>query len=175
VVYPSLASASDLSGFEGAPFDDIAVSIACADVRAEAGWHIAPKVTETLTVASYGGNLLTLPTRRLVSVTAVRDVSTGSPVTLTDWTRIGLALYRGTTYRWSTGWPVGTLEVDVVHGYDTTPRDLLPVIVARVNSATTVGAVQQRSYTVGGISESETYRDETDPVLARYALISGVA
>lgn len=167
--YASLAAPSDLEGFEGAPFDARRVSAACADVRGEARWHIAPQVTETLTLSCYGGQFLTLPTRRLVSVTAVRDVTSGSTV-LTGWQVIGPDLYMS-----SVGFPVGTVEVDLTHGYAKTPDDLLPVIADRARGGRTSN-VRQRSEAIGGVSSSVTYAGvAVDPVVARYALLPGVA
>lgn len=164
-----LAVPSDLEKFSGAPFDPELIDIASASVRAEAGWHIAPVITETLTVDCYGGPLLALPTRRIVNISAIRDVTSGSTV-LTDWRRMSAGVYR------STGWPIGTLEVDITHGYEATPKDLLPVIAARVTSPGAASHLAQRSVTRGPFSESETYRPgATDPVIARYAVLPGVA
>lgn len=169
---PDLVTSVELDGLPGAPFDDSIVSIASAQVRADAGWHIAPVVTETLTVDSNGGALLVLPTRRIVSVTAVRDVTTGSDV-VSGWTRSGGYLYR------SRGFPAGVLEVDLTHGYAFTPPDLLPVIAdyaRRVGDPRDPGVA---SRSVGQVSES--YRTDgatsttVTPALARYAVPAGVA
>lgn len=169
-----LVTADDLQSFPGAPFDDALVDVAAASVRAEAGWHIAPVVTQTLYLQSFGGRFVTLPSRRVVSISAVRSGAT----TYTDWTLEPGRLYRPGYYYG--GWPVGVIEVDLVHGYDEVPADLLPVIVNRVRNAGNVRdpGVQQRSTTRGPFSESETYRDggiTTDPTVARYALLAGVA
>lgn len=166
----TLVSPVDLESFSGAPFDDVLVDVAVADIRGEAGWHIAPEVTETLTLTSYGGTVLFLPTRKLVAVTAIRDVTTGSTV-LADWTRMSTGVYR------RTGWPIGLVEVDLTHGFAATPQDLLPVVAARV---ATVGSprdavVGQRSTRIDDYAESETYRVVSDPIVARYAVPSGVA
>ena len=44
-----------------------------AEVRAYCGWHIAPVVTETLTLDGPGGHLLVLPTLRLVDLLSVTN------------------------------------------------------------------------------------------------------
>ena len=68
----SLATADDLASFPGAPFDELLVEVAQESVRADAGWHIAPVRTETLTLLSYGDYFLSIPSLRIVSVEAVR-------------------------------------------------------------------------------------------------------
>jgi hypothetical protein len=164
----TLVSPEDLAGFPGFPFAEESVDVAAAQVRAEAGWHIAPVVTETLLVDSYGGYLLSLPTRRVAAITAVRGV-TGE---LGTWTHLGSGLYR------RSGWPVGVLEVDLTHGYAEIPSDLLPVVAARASGVTNPRdpALVQRS--VGQVQES--YRQDggahlSDPAVARYAVPAGVA
>ena len=56
----------------GAPFDELLVEMAQESVRADAGWHIAPVRTETLYLTGHGGAYLPIPSRRIVSVSAVR-------------------------------------------------------------------------------------------------------
>lgn len=167
----TLVDPTDIMDFPGGPFEDQVVDAAVASVRAEAGWHIAPQVTQTLTVDSYGGTLLILPSRRIVAVTAVRNVTTGSE-TLGNWTRMSGGIYR------RTGWPIGVLEVDLTHGYATTPEDLLPAVAARAVRLMTPRDPELASRTVGQVAE--TYRagdgsTPTDPVIARYAVVAGVA
>jgi hypothetical protein len=170
-VVNTLVTPSDLEGLTGSPFDGRQVDIAVAQVRADAGWHIAPVVTETIVVNSYGGQLLVIPSRRVVGVAAVRDV-TGVTEILTSWVRMSGGLYR------RTGWPVGTLEVDLTHGYTETPLDLLPVVADYVRAANNPRDVSVASRSVGQVSE--TYRDTggtgtVHPTVARYAVPGGVA
>lgn len=128
VDYPPLAQADDLVDFPGAPFPQSVVTAAGEAVRAAAGWHIAPAVTETLRIDSDGATLLLLPTGRLTAVAEVRDVTGDAPSIITGWRvshRLG-GLHRGT------GWPCGfeAVEVDVVHGYTECPPDLLKIVAA---------------------------------------------
>lgn len=121
----TLASAGDLGDMEGAPFADSVVDSAAAEVRAAAGWHIAPEVDETLTVDSHGGTTLILPSLMVTAIAEVRHVpTTGDPVVITDYLRRvkSTVLYR------HCGWPCGVIEVDVTHGYSDTPADLLPAL-----------------------------------------------
>lgn len=167
----TLVSSAELTDFPGAPFDDYAVDIAAASVRADAGWHIAPVVTETLTVDSFGGQLLVLPTRRITAVTAIRNVTDGTEV-VTGWRRMTTGIYR------RAGWPIGTIEVDLSHGYAKTPLELLPVIARRVSQAPREPGLASHSITRGPFSESSSYRGGAsglDPVVARYAVPAGIA
>jgi hypothetical protein len=166
----TLVSPYDLEDFPGAPFSDTLVDAAVSEIRGEAGWHIAPQVTETLTIDSYGGRLLSLPSRHVVNVTAVRDLTNAGAV-LTGWTR-------STRLLWRYCWPVGQVEVDVVHGYSVTPGDLLAVVAARALIASNPRDPFLASRTVGQVAE--TYRTNlggasVDPVVARYAVPAGVA
>lgn len=165
----TLAEPVDLEPYPGAPFDEDIVDAAAATVRGEAGWHIAPLVTETLTVLSWGGQFLPIPSGRIVSVSAVRDVS--GPTTLTDY-----MLLPGTIFR-QAGWPAGAIEVDLTHGYEETPDDLFPVLAARARAVVDNPNVRQRSSQIDDYSEAVTYRDTTpsDPVVSRYAVPGGVA
>ena len=100
-------------------------------------------------------------------------MTTGSTA-LTGWSRAGGGLYLG--YR---GFPSGLLEVDLTHGYDEVPLDLLPVIAdyaRRVSDSRDPGLV---SRTAGPFTESYRSLDGAtltlDPALARYAVPAGIA
>jgi hypothetical protein len=124
VAYPILADETDLTDFPGAPFPAGKVLSACEAIRREAGWHIAPSVTETLTLDSEGGPLLVLPTLYLTAVTEVRDMTGSEPQVLTGWRLSRKGLLSGCWF------PAGfsAVEVDVTHGYDACPPELFPVI-----------------------------------------------
>lgn len=127
---PDLVMPDDLESFPGGPFDASVVESAANWVRSTAGWHIAPEITETVTLDSSGDPYLVLPTLKLSEVSAVRDVTDPDfPVTVTGWakSRSKAVLYR------RRGWPCGfeALEVDLVHGYEECPPELLPVIAER--------------------------------------------
>lgn len=160
-----LADALDLEGFPGGPFTDSVVFAAAESVRSECGWHIAPQVTETITVDSPGGRVLLLPSLFVTEVTAVRDVTGDEPRTLTGWriSRAGMLHLAG-------GWPEGfaAVEVDLTHGYESCPAELLAVIADRALRNAKDSTVVQES--LG--SRSVSYRDAplASPVLARYRL-----
>lgn len=163
---PGLVTSVDLSPFPGAPFDDSVVLSAGATIRNLCGWHIAPTLTETVTVNSDGGHDLFVDSRMLTSVTAARDVSGDTPVILTG-------------FRWSTAgrvwrdvcWPRGfqVVELDIVHGYDRCPDDLLPLVA---DAAREIGRNRQvRQESAGGVSVSWDGSGMVgDPVLGRYRI-----
>ena len=159
---PALVEAIDLVDFPGAPFAESLVESAGESVRAEAGWHIAPQVTETLRIFSEGGTALVLPTLEY-TVSAVRDISGDTPVVLTGWTD------RGSGILLKSYWPAGrVLEVDVVHGYVACPPELLPVIAHRVQASRSPGAnVRLGSLSIGGDPGTP---EQDDAVLARFTL-----
>jgi hypothetical protein len=174
----SLATADDLASFPGAPFDELLVEVAQESVRAEAGWHIAPVRTETLYLYAHGGAYLSIPSRRIVSVSAVRYGPSLTEIT-SGWT----LAHGGSLYLYS-GWTAGPVEVDLTHGYEETPLDLLPVIVNRAASAadprdpsiqaiTTVAGPFTNTERYGSGSSSSGY--SVDPRIAKYALLDGVA
>lgn len=170
----TLVAALDLEAFPGYPFEDAIVDAAVADIRAEARWHIAPVVTETVTVSASGG-LLILPSLRVVTVTAVRNVTDVTPRTVTGWRlRPGGLLW----LPYAGPYVGGVFEVDLQHGYATTPKDLLPVIASRAAetaAASSTRLVSQRRVSLDDYSEQSVYRDTADPVLARYSLPPPVA
>lgn len=125
----TLIDPSDLVGFPGAPFSDAEVDAAAAAIRGAAGWHIAPVEVETsvpLDVAP-AEPVLRLPTRKLVSVEAVRDADSATLIAATSY-RVSRA--RGRVRRTGGYWPSGyeRVEVDFTHGYDDLPLDLLPIV-----------------------------------------------
>lgn len=155
-----LVEPEDMAGQPGAPFSQAALAAIGESIRREAGWHIAPEVTETLIVDSIGGRILILPTLHLVSVSQVRD---GDGSVLTGW-RMSK---RGMLSR-SSGWPAGfgAVEVDVVHGHKTCPAELLPVVASRAQRRVRSESIGGRSVTFDADPDAGT----APSVLARFAL-----
>ncbi len=108
VMANTLADPADLADYPGAPFTQAVVDSAVAALRGDCGWHIAPQTTETLTVNGSPTQTLILPTLYIVGITAIRDVSATTPVTLTGWRMAS--------------------RVDLTHGYTDTPAELLPAV-----------------------------------------------
>lgn len=162
MVTEPLVLASDLAGFPGAPFSETVVASSAEAIRNEAGWHIAPSVTETITIDSNGGPILMLPTLYLTAVTEVVDVSGDTPTVLTGWrkSRAGMLSRQQ-------GWPHGfeSVEVTFTHGYDACPAELFPVIAER-----TQRKVQQESLGSRSVSYATDTGGVVSSVVARYKL-----
>lgn len=117
-------------------------------IRAYCGWHIAPSVTETVTLDADGGRVLALPTLRMTALTSV---------TLWD----GTVLADGVDVTWShTGllerlswrpWPsrFRAVTVTFVHGYDAIPSALEEVCVSVAKRAPLQGVMTEAA---GGVS-----------------------
>lgn len=168
---PALCQSADLTDFPGAPFTQDVVDSAIGEVRAAAHWHIAPQITETVTVRAYGGFELLLPTLNLVSLSAVRDVTDpANPITLSGWDSSPTAEFKrgivGNRFGWPCRRPYAVLEVDVVHGFETCPPDLLPVIAQTALDFRRNRAVSSES--VGSVSAS--YGSLAGSVFNRYVI-----
>lgn len=130
-----LATPAELSAFPGAPFTAQAIAAVGNQVRGACGWHIAPKLTETLVLDGSGGPDLFLPSLAVESISEVRIYSRGALEVATGWdartgwNRIGV-LHR------PAGWPreFRSVEVDIVHGYDKCPTELLRYIAVRTEA-----------------------------------------
>lgn len=163
-----LAVAADLS--EYGTFSDDAVEAAGESIRSETGWHIAPTATETLVLDSEGGYALMLPTLHLIEVTEVRDVSGDTPAIITGWRKSVAGMLILPYGRWAVG--AETIEVDIEHGYETCPLELLPVLARRIrdNAATSAGQVRLGSLSIGTTSVGTTVTAQDEAVIARYSL-----
>lgn len=119
---------------------------AVAVVRAYCGWHIAPVLTETVTVDAQGGRALVLPSLRIVDVA---EVKVGDQVvTDPEWSAAGFIRGR---------WPdkLRSVTVTWTHGYEGSPLAL----VAATRRLVDIGGVPAgiRSRATGPYSV--TYRD----------------
>lgn len=166
----TLVDPADLLPYPGAPFSPEVVDSVAAEVRADADWHIAPAVTETVTVESQGGRYLFLPTLRLTAVTAVRNVTDTTPVLLDGYrTQLTAEFHAGVLKR-PYGWPCGVLEVDLTHGYDECPTDLLPAIAELARMARSTNEL----ITVSADGVSRTASGNSSPgtstAIARYTI-----
>ena len=171
-VLAPLATIADVADLRGAPFAQRELDIAAAQVRAECGWHIAPRVEHTLEVDSDGGRSVLLPTLALREVLEVRDRVRAVPFSSVsggwDFSTAGI-LTR------AVGWPRGPRAVTVrfVHGHDETPLELVALVATLARAARSEATPGVRSFarTVGGITTNTGYTDG-DPaasVLTQFA------
>ncbi|RAL31156.1 hypothetical protein [Rhodococcus sp. AQ5-07] len=95
------------------------LNVAVGAIRSYTGWHVAPVLTETVTLDGNGGTILDLPTLRLCALNAVRVQ--GVTISGVEWSQDGTL--RG---RWPDVWR--SIQVDIEHGYEA-PADLLGVVL----------------------------------------------
>lgn len=167
-----LVAPGDLEGFAGAPFSEVVVDAAVAELRKVAGWHIAPSRTETVYINSDGSVIL--PTLQLTQVIAASDVSSvdGDPTVLTGWRSNPTLRFRAGILGRPCGWPCGELEFQIVHGYEQCPSELLPAIAAACRQ---INADSRSIQSQSSGPFSVTFRDSTgeiDPAVSRYSLPS---
>lgn len=165
----TLVTPEELADFPGAPFSDAAVDAVVARIRREAGWHIAPERTETVTVDGTATRLLPLPTLELTDVTEVRDVTApASPVVVPDWRAARAGMIRR-----SGGWPRGYLSVaaDITHGYAECPADLLPVIATLCKLSTADGEVEQETLGAWSVTLREALPKDQAETLEAYSIL----
>lgn len=116
-VLPPLAYAPD--GVDQAAWDS-----ACAALRTYCGWHVAPTVTQDMTLDGPGTYELLLPTMHLTDLVSVTEG--GAAVTSPEWSAKGLVRKGGYPYRWSDRYR--SIVVSMTHGFDECPGELIGVL-----------------------------------------------
>lgn len=161
-----LVAPGDLLGFSGAPFPSAVVAAAAQSVRTDAGWHIAPEITETIEAEPTGPRIV-IPSLKIVEVVAIRDADTGE--VLEGWRlRKGPGVIERSMVRGRGCWPE-VVEVDIVHGYAVCPADLYAVVAERSQRGQ-AGIVRQEG--IGGRSVAFSLSSDTpnSRTIARYSL-----
>lgn len=110
-------------------------------IRRACGWHVAPVITETLTLDGRGGSSLLLPSKRVVSIASV----TNDGEDVTEQVRFSR---RAGVLTLASGWScdVGAIEINLTHGF---PPDEVPDVQALIvtltkRAATGGGAIAQQ-------------------------------
>lgn len=160
MVSEPLVSPAEVVGFPGAPFSSGVVSAAAGQVRDDCGWHIAPEVTETITLDTGGGTVVLLPSLNVVSVNEVRRED-GTVIEGWKFRPHGVLRRAG-------GWP-DVIEVDFTHGYKACPPGLLSVIAERAQRIRG-GGVKAESLSGRSVSLETAPGSVTDGVLSKYML-----
>lgn len=160
----ALVVPEELFEFPGAPFPLSLVEAASEAIQAEAGWHIAPTVTETIEIYTGRSTVVVLPSLRVESVTAVRDATDDALPPIEGWRLrlVGPVLVRDGLEAWPE-----YIEVDMIHGYEQCPADLKSVVAARAQNIREGGRVRQRQD--GPFSKSFDLSAQDD-IVARYSL-----
>jgi hypothetical protein len=123
-----MVTPEDLAHLPGAPFLAAEVDGAVETIRTAIGWHIAPERSETYVFdVPRGETRLRLMTTHLVSIDEVR--ASGVVVDETKYEASEkLSILKHKTGSWASGY--GAVEVDMTHGFEETPKDLLNIIAA---------------------------------------------
>lgn len=138
---------------------------ASASVRAYCGWHVAPVVSETLTLDGPGGRTLLVPSMRIREVTKV--VNDGRDVTSeVRWShRSGVMTLAG-------GWScdVGAIEVELKHGFEFAEVPDVAAIVVAIGTRVSAGNGTVVQEAAGGMSRRfATTRDGNAPGVPLFA------
>ena len=139
---------------------------AAAAVRAYCGWHIAPSVTETVTVDGSGGDVQFLPTLHLTDLASIS--SDGTTVTDPEWSAAGMV--RGAS--WSRRFR--SVEATMTHGYDLCPPEILGVLHEAADrglagsAASQVGQVSMGG--VAGVPGAAAFIADRAGILDRYRI-----
>jgi hypothetical protein len=146
--------------------DEDAWASAVAQIRGYCGWHIAPEVTETLTLDGPGGYELFLPTLRLVDLVSITN--DGSAVTEPQWSRSGRV---GAGYWSCWTWKMRGVVAEITHGYEEWPEDLVALATDMVSgdSGEVVAGLTSGPFSVRFESPASSRRRE---VLDRYSLVA---
>lgn len=100
-------------------------------IRAYCGWHIAPSITETITVDGSGTTVLGLPTLHLTDLSEV--TINGEDEADVEWTERGL-LRLSCRGPWPQRWR--SITVTMTHGYDCAPAAMAAVATAMARRVT---------------------------------------
>lgn len=116
---------SDLTDYRAGDADTI-VAQAQGAIRRYCGWHIAPEVTETITLDGSGSKHLWLPSLHVTDVSEVTDLGDVVDTDDYDWSANGYIQRRSGcwTYR------ARQVTVTLTHGYSEIPPELVGVAVA---------------------------------------------
>lgn len=137
---PDFVEVDDLELYQSGDADAI-VRQAQDFIRAYCGWHVAPALTETLTLDGNGGRHLWLPSLKVNSITSVTHCGDLLDSDDYDWSESGyLELRCGCwTHR------PRQIVVELNHGFDDIPEALVEVAVSVASRAASSpsGAVQE--------------------------------
>lgn len=118
------------------------LAAAHGSVRRHCGWHVAPIITETLTLDGSGGTDILLPSLRVVDLLTVTNAGVNVTASV-DTSRAGMLRLR--TGTWTNRF--GAVTVELRHGYD---LDEVPEVAA------IIAGVAKRGPNAGRVDTSES-------------------
>lgn len=124
----------------------VLIAAATDAIRLWCGWHVAPVITETLTLDGEGSPSLRIPSGRVLDVSAVRIDGETQPKDTWDFSQAGMLRLRHGTFpdRFR------SIDVDLTHGYQTAPA--LAAVITRAVLATCASPMGATREQAGSIS-----------------------
>lgn len=160
-----LIGAGALNGFSGAPFPPAVLKSAAGALRSQAGWHIAPEITQTIEIdIRQGQRVVLLPSLHVVKVTEIVNADDGTVLGAGTWR---LRKGSSTLFRHE-GWPE-TIEVTLTHGHAECPPELLAPLAERCQRSG-AGAVRQESLGARSVSYAADYDASGVSLVDRHTL-----
>jgi hypothetical protein len=135
-------------------FDPESVLAAESVIRDYCGWHIAPAISETLTLDGSGTYRMFLPTLRIKTITSIVDDGRTLLPTDFEWSE-KLGIVEKSRMPW-TGKRRGVVIV-LVHGYDNCPASIVDMVKQLAKSgpaAITRASIGQTSISYGTATPS---------------------
>lgn len=104
------------------------IQAAQESIRRFCDWHVAPSITETLRVDSYGGRILSLPSKHVTDIQEIRVRGDVLPVDQVDWSAAGTMQLK------SGAWPdaPGAVEVTLEHGWNAADVPDVAALIATI-------------------------------------------
>ena len=121
---------------------------ASAAIRRYCRWHVAPVITETMTLDGPGGSLLRLPTLHLVEITSLTERGTALDVDDLEWSHRGMVRRRNGCWTDRFRGIVAVVE----HGFD--DADDIKQIVQQVVANAIASPLGATSESAGALSVS---------------------
>lgn len=138
-----MVTPAELAAYPGGPFTDDETDSAVETLRGAAFWHIAPEHKDDTVILDVprGVRRLFLPTRKLTEVSEIRaNDEIVDPDFYQVSTNLGMVRRVRGGY-WPSGY--GVIEVDMTHGYESVPLELLSVIAAIASTSRRDQTVRQ--------------------------------
>jgi len=135
-----------LPGLPLSTLDPQAVVAAESIIRDYCGWHIAPAITETITLDGSGTYKMFLPSLRIKSITSISEGGFLLPAIDYDWSENGTV--EKIRSQWT--WRRRGVVIVLVHGYDFCPpgvEDLVKQLAKSGPAAITRAQIGQTSVT----------------------------
>lgn len=145
------------------------VSAASALIRAYCGWHIAPSITETITLDGKGGSILVLPSLRVTAITTVVADGVTLAASAYSWSQSGLVERVGGC------WPrkLRSIAVTFTHGYAETPLEVRQFMKLLAESG--AGSSPIATAQVGQVRVTYSEPSPLFSILDPYRRLDGVA